>query len=200
MHVAPALFPHASWRPAAPGHATVATDVATPIGTLLASAQVDGHPLLPEAATVFDGGAARLWVWEGGVFRAELLRVPVPTAGGYADTACEVVRWRLHATERPAECEVSCRWRAPAPTLDDDEGGEGARIVRRWRGRGWSVQLQAPMRDHAVHGLPDGVAASAPMERGARMEVRMAVAWWSEQAGEAPRWPGADAPYERLLA
>jgi hypothetical protein len=214
MHVAPALFPHARWRPGAPGHAA---DVPTPLGTLLPSALVDGHLLVVGAATLFDAGAARLWVWDGGVFRVELLRVqmrvamrapmrpPMPSgdgaADGAADAACEIVRWRLHATERPAECEVSCRWQETAPGLVDEEGADSARVVRRWRARGWSVQLQAPARDRAVHGLPDGVVASAPMERGARLEVQMAVAWWAERAaGEAaPRWPGADAPFEQLL-
>ena len=201
MHVAPALFPHGRWRPGAPGHAV---DVASPLGGLLPSALIDGHLLVPDAATVFDGGAARLWIWEGGVFRAELLRMPVPAAGGAAgvvvDAGGEIVRWRLQATERPAECEVRCRWRdtAPSPADEDDDA---ARVVRRWRARGWCVQLQAPTRDRAVHGVPDGVVASAPMERGARVEVRMLVAWWPERAGEAPpRWPGADAPYEQLLA
>ncbi len=205
MHVAPVLFPHASWRPGAPGVAGYAADVATPLGTLLPSALVDGHLLLAEAATVFDAGAARLWVWEGGVFRVELLRVamrvPASAADGGADAGGEIVRWRLHATERPAECEVSCRWPETAPGPVDGDGADGARVVRRWRARGWSVQLHAPTRDHAVHGLPDGVMASAPMERGARVEVRMAVAWWPEHAGHAPPpWPGADAPFETLLA
>ena len=175
MHVAPVLFPHAAWRPAAPGHSA---DVTSPLGTLVTSAQVDGHLLQPDAATAFDGGgAARLWVWEGGVFRAELLRVRPPAAGAADDVACEIVRWRLHARERPAECEVSCRWHGHEPAPVAQLESDPARVVRRWQARGWCVQMEAPARDGSVHGVADGLVASAPMERGARVESRVVVRW-----------------------
>jgi hypothetical protein len=197
MHAAPVLFPHAGWRPAAFAHPA---DVATPLGVFVTVAHVDGHVLEPSAATTFDdGGAARLWVWEGGVFRAELLRLRVPPSDAGA-AACEIVRWRLHATERPAECQVSCRWQGSAPAAVEQPDGDAAGVFRRWRARGWCVQVGAPARGASVHGLPDGIVTSAPMERGARVESRVVIAWWSERGGEAPRWPDADAPFERLLA
>lgn len=184
MHAVPTLFAHAAWRPAAHD---ASPDLETPIGALATTARVDDHALRPEAAVCYaDGDGARLWVWDGGVFRAELLRARA--------SAGEVALWRLDAHERPAECTIECRWRASVEAAEAP--ADPARGVRRWQGDGWRVQLAAPARDGATHAAGDALVVSAPLERGARFETRFVVGWSPVTAD----WPTPDDAAERVLA
>jgi hypothetical protein len=192
MHAAPTLFPHAAWRPAAsPG----SPDVDTPLGALTPLARVDDHPLRPEAARGHDDGAgARLWVWDGGVFRAELLRVRV---SGDAGAPCEVVLWRLDAHERPAECTVECRWRTIGAATAERTARDDELAEWRWDAPDARVRIATPLRDGAAHVDGDALIAAAPLERGARFETRFLVTWSPGGAADArvPDWTT-----ERVLA
>ena len=195
MHVAPALFPHDAWRPAAKSDVP---DVDTPLGMLATTARVDDHALRPEAAHRFDDGAgARLWVWEGGVFRAELLRVRLAGATTSADATCEAALWRLDAHERPAECRIACGWRAPAPAAAERAPRDDQLAEWRWDADGWRVVVATLTLDGASRLDGDAVIAGAPLERGARFETRFLVGWWPA-TGDAPRL--VDRTADQLLA
>jgi hypothetical protein len=199
MHPSPDLFPHAGLQPSVGG---VSPGIRTPLGEVDVSAAIDGHPLRLDAAVVYrTAGGARLWVWEGGVFRAELLRCRpayrLPDAMRVA--GCEAAMWRLLATERPAECEVSCRWQAARRQSGSPEPATSL-ASQRWSDRGQRVSIGTPDRGGAVHYLPDGFAVSAPLERGAAFQTHFVVAWSAElPADEATRF-AVDCTADQVLA
>jgi hypothetical protein len=184
MHVVPALFPHDAWRPVA---ASDAPDVDTPLGALTTTARVDDHVLRPEAARRYDDGAdARLWVWEGGVFRAELLRVRLADAPSGDDATREAVLWRLDAHERPAECRIACGWRAPLAAAPARARRDDGLAGWEWTADGWRAALATPALDGAARLEGEAVIVGAPLERGARFETRFLVGWWPS-TGDASR-------------
>jgi hypothetical protein len=199
MHAAPELFAHPGWRPSDAG---AFVGLRTPLGALDVAARVDGHPLRVDAAVGYHAaGAARLWVWDGGVFRAELLRCRprLLLPSGLTVDGCEAAMWRLRARERPAECEVSCRWVAlDERAVGDPARGDG-REARSWQQADRRVTLGTAALGHAVHHAPDGFVVSAPLDVGASFETHFVVAWSAGPPADAT-WLAVDRTPEQVLA
>jgi hypothetical protein len=180
-----------------------ATAVETPLGAFSVLASVDGHELRPEAAMAFTSGSgARLWVWDGGVFRGELLRVRVRATlpPGMAVAGWEAAMWRLRATERPAECEVACRWaELPGGAPGSPNGGENLE-AQSWSDGQWQVQVGLPDLGERVEYLPDGFAVRAPLERAESFAAHFVVAWSPDRPGDDSAWFAVDCTPAQILA
>jgi hypothetical protein len=199
MHSSPELFPRVGWQPSAGG---ASPGVRTPFGEIDVTAAVDDHPLRLDAAVVYGTvSGARLWVWEGGVFRAELLRCrpAYRLPDGMRVAGCEAAMWRLLATERPAECEVRCRWQAAGREPGSPEPGEHVES-QLWSDEGRQVSIGTLKRGGAVHYLPDGFAVSAPLERGAAFQTHFVVAWSAERSARETTRYAVDCTPGQVLA
>lgn len=200
MQIVPELFAGARWRPAPTRRSA---EIVTPLERVVVEASVDAHPLDLAAAASFDGpDGATLWVWDGGVFRVELLRAHphVDLPPGMRVDGCEAAMWRFRATERPAECEIVCRWRSlPGGRPGDPERGERLES-QAWHGAGRRVSIGTPEHGEAVHYRPDGFRVSVPLEPGARFETHFVVAWSPDVFDDASTWFAVDCTPARMLA
>jgi hypothetical protein len=200
MHALPQLFWHPAWEPSA---ADTSPGVHTPLGEVGIRATVDEHPLLFEAAAAYRTAAgARLWVWNAGVFRAELLRCrpDYRLPQGMTIRGCEAGMWRLQAAHRPAECTVSARW---VPSAERESGspesGEGLES-QVWVDQGQRVSLGTPDLGEAVHYLSNGFSVSAPLATGAAFQSHFVVAWSADAPGDVATWFAVDCTPEQVLA
>jgi hypothetical protein len=200
MHSHPELFTHSAWQPTAE---LGASTVATPLGELSVRAAVDDHELRLDAATAFvSASGARLWVWDGGVFRAELLRArPQATLpAGMAVAGWEAAMWRLRATERPAECEVECRWaELPGGEPGSPHSGENLE-AQGWSNQQWQVQVGLPDLGERVAYLPDGFTVRAPLARAESFAAHFVVAWAPDRPGNDSAWFAVDCTPAQILA
>jgi len=200
MHARPELFANPAWEP---GAADDACGIETPLGEVRIRATVDEHPLAVGAATAYHAaGGARLWVWDAGSFRAELLRCRPAywLPPGMTVRGCEAGMWRLRAVTRPAECAMSARWassaRQPAGSWESGEGLES----QVWAARGQRVSLGTPDLGAAVHYLDDGLVVSAPLEAGASFQTHFVVAWSADSPDDVSTWFAVDCTPDAVLA
>jgi hypothetical protein len=200
MHAHPKLFAHPAWHPAS---VTQSAGLSTPLGELAVLGAIDGHELRLDAAAAFVArSGARAWVWDGGVFRAELLRCRLRAVlpPGMRVEGWEAAMWRLSAAERPAECAVACRWIAlPGSGAGVPKGGENLE-AQAWSDGRTRVLVGTPELGERVRYLPDGFTVRAPLDRAEVFGTHFIVAWSADRPGDESAWFAVDRTPAQILA
>jgi hypothetical protein len=196
----PELFAHPAWQATS---VTGSPGVETPLGEVSILGAVDGHELRLDAASVFIAeSGAQVWVWDGGVFRAELLRCRPRAAlpEGMSVGGWEAAMWRLSAAERPAECEVACRWvELPGEEPGSPESGENLE-AQSWSDGRSRVLIGTPDLGGRVRYLRDGFTVRAPLERAEALETHFVLAWSLDRPGDESPWFAVDCTSQQVLA